>query len=408
MIDRQKVVIIGHGYTSRLGVIRAVAQAGCEITVIVMAGQKRLGKGLDTTRPIDCYSKYVDMVYYCHKKDEEGLVRLLLDKCRSRDGRRVIVIPDSDFSASVIDKNLDILKDAFVFPHIRHTQGEVTKWMDKDRQKELARTVGLHVAGARVVDVIGGKYKLPAGIVYPCFPKPLVTLMGDKYMKRCDNEADLRAVIEYLGRQRDNKVLVEDFKVIEEEYALLGFSDGTEVVIPGIIHFVRPSKSHFGLALQGEILPVGGFEEVLEIFRELIRRIGYVGVFDIDFFRSDGVLFFDEVNLRIGGSGYAVTKMGVNLPAMMVRFLSGESYADLPQALPPDAHAVFVNERMCLDDWFQGYLSTKACRQIIESSDISFVRDEQDPGPQQALEREMAGRRFRRLVRKIVKLLRKS
>ena len=44
-------------------------------------------------------------------------------------------------------------------------------------------------------------------------------------------------------------MLVEDFKIIEEEYALLGFSDGNEVIIPGIIHFLTHSKSHFGLAM---------------------------------------------------------------------------------------------------------------------------------------------------------------
>ena len=63
---KQKVVIIGHGYASRLGVIRSVAQIGCEITVIAMTGYRRDGKTLNTRKPIDCYSKYVSNVYYCH------------------------------------------------------------------------------------------------------------------------------------------------------------------------------------------------------------------------------------------------------------------------------------------------------------------------------------------------------
>ena len=185
MAVKQRVIIIGHGFTSRLGVIRSATEVGCEIVVIVMAGEKRFRKGLDTTKPIDCYSKYVNTVYYCHKKDEEGLIHLLMDKCRD-EGRKPVIIPDSDFSASVIDKNLNILKDYFVFPHINNQQGEVTKWMDKERQKELAMLVGLNVAKARVVDVVEGKYTLPADVLYPCFPKPLVTLKGDKYMKRCE------------------------------------------------------------------------------------------------------------------------------------------------------------------------------------------------------------------------------
>ena len=39
----QKVVVIGHSFSSRLSIIRSIAQIGCEITVIVMTGLKRDG-----------------------------------------------------------------------------------------------------------------------------------------------------------------------------------------------------------------------------------------------------------------------------------------------------------------------------------------------------------------------------
>lgn len=396
---KQRVVVIGHGYTSRLGVIRSVAEIGCEITVIVMTDRKRFGNKLDTTQPIDCYSKYVNTIYYCYKKDEEGLVRLLLGKCACP-GQKSILIPDSDFSASVIDKNLNRLDQDFIFPHIHHMQGEVMRWMDKGLQKDLAKSIGLNVAASCVVDVIGGQYEIPSGVGYPCFPKPLITIWGDKYMKRCNNEAELRSVIEYLGSKRDNKVLVEDFKIIEEEYALLGFSDGNEVIIPGIIHFLTPSKSHFGLAMQGEIMPVKGFEDLLVKFKAFVKSVGYVGVFDIDFFKSDGLYYFGEMNLRFGGSGCAVTKMGVNLPAMMVKSFSGESIEDMDKEITK--RATFVNERMCTDDWYQGFLTTEQYHRMIKDSNICFVADEQDPSPQKAFEKKQKSLVFRRKVRNVM------
>ena len=73
---KQKVIIIGHGYTSRLCVIRSVAQLGCDITVIVIAGKKKDGS-LNTKKPIDCYSKYVNRILYC-KSDADMLIQLLL------------------------------------------------------------------------------------------------------------------------------------------------------------------------------------------------------------------------------------------------------------------------------------------------------------------------------------------
>ena len=74
---KQKVVVIGHGYTSRLGVIRALGREGYEVTVIVMTGYNRDGKTLNTKKPIDCYSKYVSRVLYC-PSDREKLIQLLL------------------------------------------------------------------------------------------------------------------------------------------------------------------------------------------------------------------------------------------------------------------------------------------------------------------------------------------
>ena len=403
---QQRVVVIGHGYTSRLGVIRSVAQAGCYVIVVVLTVRKRNGE-LDTTKPVDCYSRCVKEIYYCHKKDEQGLIHVLLDHCVD-ENQKTIIIPDSDFSASVVDRHQGLLEDSFVFPHIHHKEGEVCRWMDKGLQKDLARSLGMNVAGGRVVAISDGDYTLPVDIRYPCFPKPLVTLKGDKYMRRCDRESELRTVIEHLGKMGAGKVLVEDFIQIEEEYAVLGFSDGVSVCIPGIICFLRPSKSHFGLALQGRVTSAEGFEPLIEQFKTFVLSVGYVGLFDIDFFLSGGLYYFGEMNLRFGGSGYAVTKMGVNLPAMMVSALSGQDKGDLQMEIPRRAEAVFVNERMSLDDWYQGYITTKEFLRLETSADISFIRDEQDPGPQQVFEKCFAARRLRRVIRNIVKPLHKK
>ena len=41
---KQHVVIIGHGFTSRLALIRSLAELGCEITVVVTVLHGRLGR----------------------------------------------------------------------------------------------------------------------------------------------------------------------------------------------------------------------------------------------------------------------------------------------------------------------------------------------------------------------------
>lgn len=386
---KQKVVVIGHGYTSRLGVIRALGRAGYEVIVIVMTFLKKDGKEAIVSKPIDCYSKFVSQVFYC-VTDEEKLIQILLDKCIDKH-QKVVVIPDSDFSAATIDLNQDRLKDHFLFPHINHEQGAIVEWMDKIRQKETADRVGLDVAKGWLIQVKDGIYTIPLDLRYPCFPKPLATLVGAKTgLGKCDSEKDLRKAIDLLIKRSSTiSILVEEYKKIEAEHALLGLSDGKKVVIPGIIHTSSLAcGGHFGVAKQGKIIPITGFEDLVERFKQFVLQTGFVGIFDIDFYKSEGRYYFCEMNFRYGGSGYAYTAMGVNLPAMFVRMMTED--APINEKTLITKSATFVNERMCLEDWYFGYISKGEYNSLLRESDISFVTDDEDTLP---------GRMYKKMVR---------
>lgn len=402
---KQKVVIIGHGYTSRLGMIRALGMAGYEVIVIVMTWYKRDGKTLDTSKPIDCYSKYVSRYLFNLASDTEGLIGLLLRECVDSN-QKVVVIPDSDVSAAAIDMNHDRLSPYFLFPHINHEQGAVVDWMDKTRQKALASECGLAVAKSWNIHVVDGEYTIPNVLQYPCFPKPLATIAGGKGgLKRCNNEEELRNVMAVLVQNKPTiDIMVEEFRNIQTEYAVLGFSDGKDVVIPGILEILSMANGgHFGVAKQGKIMPVQGYEELVEKFKDFVGRIGFVGIFDIDFYKSDGELFFGELNLRYGGSGYAVTASGVNLPEMLVKTLLRQSIAELPKQIAKTS--VFCNERMCVDDWYGGYISTVTFIKLMRQSGIRFVRDINDTVPQDRFIKESLNlvRNAKRIVKYLIR-----
>ncbi len=399
---KTKVVIIGHGYTSRLGIIRSLAELDCEITVIAMVFNGPIGRFIrgNGGKPIDCCSKYVNRVLFCNVTDGEGLIQLLLNKCTDND-QKVILIPDSDFSAAVIDNNLDRLKDWFLCPNIRNKAGMVEHWMDKTVQKELAKRLGLNVAEGRIVTVKDKHYSFPSGVEYPCFTKALATISGGKqFLRRCDDEAALRRLLDKVAQRFDTEVLIEDYKHIDKEYAVVGFSDGSSVFIPGVIEFIVNSRSHFGIAREGKIRPNDGFEPLLEKFKEVVRQIGFYGLFDIDFYESNDRFYFGEINLRFGGSGYSYTAMGVNLPAIFVRSLIGESISSYPKEVSTEA--TFVNERMCIDDYLLGYLTEAECKSIIERSDIRFVYNSIDMAPNRKLEREYGIIRLKRFRRNLI------
>ena len=136
-----------------------------------------------------------------------------------------------------------------------------------------------------------------------------------------------------------------------------------------------------------------------EQFKHYIIKVGFVGVFDIDFYWGDGKWWFGELNLRFGGSGYAITKMGVNLPVMLVKLFVGDQWDNGNQKVE-DA-AVFVNERMCIDDWYRGFISTKELRNMLKSADISFVNDEKDPEPQKTFIRSFKTMCLKKMIKKL-------
>ena len=368
-----RVVVLGHSYLSRLSIIRALGIYGYDITVMIVARDKH-------NVMIDCRSKYVNRVLVCPSFDGQTLVKVLLERCADKDAK-TILIPTSDVTVGMIDEHLDELKNYFLFPHINHEQGRIVHWMDKLVQKALAREMGMRVAESWLIDIRNQKYTIPNDIVYPCFTKPQMTIHGGKSVfKYCTNETELRDFIHEIRQKRDDvMLLVERYLNIDKEYAVVGFSDGEKVYIPGVIYLEQVSESHFGVARLGKVLPVGSFQPLLEQFKEYVKAIGYIGLFDIDFLECEGKYYFCELNLRFGGSGDAITKMGGNLPLMLVEKLSMGHVQTFPSEITHQA--TFYNERVCLDDWYYGFLSKQDYRKIKCRADFGFIEDNNDPKP---------------------------
>lgn len=397
---QNKVVIIGQGFTGRLSIVRSVAEIGCDITLIVLTHRNKTNGSLIEDKPIDAYSKYVSCTLYCETHNSEMLINILLTKCVDP-AQKTIIFPDNDFSAAAIDEHYNILREHFYCPNINKEQGAIVKWMDKVRQKDLAQDIGLNVTNSTIIEITDGKFVIPDSIEYPCFTKPLVSMLGAKLgIKRCNNRGELEKHLTQLPtlnqRFRNSKLLVEDFKKIDREFAVLGFSDGNEVVIPGIIEIINLAHGRrFGVAVRGKVYPIEDFS-LIEKFSELIKRIGFVGIFDIDYYESGGLLYFGEINLRFGGSGYAYTKTGVNLPVMMIKSFLGESIKEMNQTITN--RATFFNENMAMEDWFSGYMSTKEFKQISKETDIHFVYDENDPAPQKEFEKVFRKKHLKRIA----------
>lgn len=398
----QKVIVIGQGYTGRLSIVRSVAEIGCDVTIIALLSHIYYEQNLKKRKPLDAYSKYVGKTLYCENYNDQMLIDILLEHCVD-ENQKTFIFPDNDFSAAAVDKHRDKLKAHFYIPHIHEKPGAVGEWMDKTKQKALAAQIGLNVVQSKLIHVRKRSFSIPEGINFPCFVKPLVSIVGGKSgLKRCNDKTKLEKHINaFLDNHRFDDVdfMVEDFKAIDREFATLGFSDGKEVIIPGLLQLLHIGHdSHFGVALQGRAFPITGYEDIVEQFKRLVKEIGFVGVFDIDFFESDGKLYFCELNLRFGGSGYAFTKLGVNLPVMMIKSFLGESIDSMNKTITNES--IYFNERMAVDDWYAGYMSTEEFNKIREGSAIKFIENEVDPAPQKMLEKEFRIKKVKKTLKR--------
>lgn len=378
-IMKQKVVVIGHGYTSRLGVIRALGRCGFYIVdVAISSDLQRLRK--QKPKPIDAYSCFVDEFYYA-PANKDDLIKFLLNRF-ANEVQKPVLFPESDFVASAIDAAYDRLTPFFYLPNIDDKQGQMLYWMDKNLQKARAKTFGLNVAGSHIIEIRNGQFSIPGDIKFPCFAKPISTLHGGKKgVGKCETTQELVERLKLISSfQPSMDVMVEDYLQIDKEYALVGFSDGNNVIIPGIIHITHLGQgNHFGVAVAGKVLPPEPFETLIEQFKKLISSIRFVGIFDIDFFGCDNQYYFGEINMRFGGSGTAIIASSDNLPQKYVDFLSKGVYDSYVANVANEA--TFVNERMCHDEWYAGVISNEKYHTLTEGADISFVKDENDAKP---------------------------
>lgn len=394
---KKKVIILGHNALSRLSVARALGKDGYYVIVVAPKQKAQLYK------PLDKYSKYVNEFHYCLYQ-EKALFDYLTHTFH-KESQKIVLFPTSDFTVSVISLFSDKLNNDFCFPHINNKKDTIIEWMNKNKQKQLAADVGLNVAKGCIVVIKNGDYTLPEEIQFPCFIKPLQSINGGKkWLKRCDCKEELLKTLDsIISFEKDIQILVEDFISITHEYAVVGYAHENGAILPGLIEIQQlAGAGHFGVAKKGIICSPSTISDLLDTFSAFITKTGYIGIFDIDFFESNGKYYFGELNLRYGGSTEAYIRNGINLPAIMANHL-GQGI--LPQVVPNIKEAsTFANEITCLDDWYYDVTTFEEYNNILHSADFKFIEDDEDPLPFTKGYRKLIKEKWiKKIIKKIVR-----
>ena len=377
--ERPRVIVAGRTYSSNLCMARSLGEAGYDVEVLrVFIKRPRRRNRMRAIKP-DAYSKYVKAYRICVSGRRRRKVVDALLKMADPE-RKMLVVPVDDFVESIIDQNYDELSEHFILSSIKGEQGEISRLMSKSVQKKLAIEAGLPVVGSTVIKSEDGVFTIPDTVKYPCFIKPNVSENSYKTrMCRCDSEEELHQILSGYAAKQDFEMLVEDFVEIDREYSLLGLSVKEGVLCPGFfVAEVGGQKEHRGVALLGRVLPVEQQQKLIDDIAAFVGSLGFDGLFDVDLIGStDGKMYFVELNLRYGGSGYAITQSGLNLPGMYADYKLLGKPIDF-NAKVEDAGKVFVNERILLDEYVRGRLSAKEAKELISRAQIFFMKNDED------------------------------
>ena len=278
-----------------------------------------------------------------------------------------------------MDENLDQLKDIFLLPHVDYSQGEVLKLMDKDYQKRLAKRVGMDVARTWICNYVNGKYDIPEGITFPCFTKPQESYSAalKHFLKKCDNREQLEILLKRVARSYQLPFLIEEYIDITKEYGVQGVSLGNKSIIPAIVY---KDSNRRGLTATGRIFPMSSIPELQNKLLEFIKETHFCGIFDIDLFESHGKFYFNELNVRLGANGFALTYGIYNVPGIFMKYLLGLSDGEYTGPIEFKEKS-FASEKVIRDMYYDGSLSFKEYKKKKKEADILSLQFYGDNGP---------------------------
>ena len=378
--ENPRILISGRNYSTNLTLARSLGKAGYEVEVLrIFQTRPKKNDPMKKLKP-DAYSKYIKAYYVCVSQRR---TRRIVNRMKSiaDPDRKMLLVPADDLIANIADDYMDELKEYYYLPNINDTPREINKLMSKDYQKKLAKEAGLPVVNSCLIRTREGQFEIPDSVTYPCFMKPNISRFSSKRrMRVCRSENELSQYLTEFSQKKDVEMLVEDYMDIAKEYSLLGLSTRDGVLAPGF--FVATAGGHIehrGVAVTGKLLPCRDYQPLISDLIKFVESLNYEGLFDIDLVETrDGKMYFIEINMRYGASGYAVTECGINLPGMYADYVFHGTPIDT--TLNIDDHLCsFVSEKVMIEEFVQSRVTDREMKRMMKDADVHFVMADDDP-----------------------------
>lgn len=375
--NKPLVVVVSRNYSTGLGVIRSLGEAG--YTVDLIASVKKPGSSV-----IASSSKYVrNSVEVLSRKIQgdtgENILEVLMEYAKNNSGKKVL-FPADDFTTSVVDKNREVLNEYFVMPETKCGRS-VTECMDKTFQSQIAKETGLLIPAEWNIS-LREEIEIPTDMIYPCFVKPVQSFAGHKTeMAVCDNKTQLYAhLLEMKSFYADRDVLVQEFLNIDKEIDLSGVCDDQKIIIPAVIEKTHIAQYERGVTMSGRLVPTDTLGETTDKIIKMMQKFRYTGMFDMEMNICGDKIYFNEVNFRSGGPNYSYQLNGVNLPDIFVKAATGIEYTPEEETMTTFGKT-FVYEKVAWEDYIHGYMTKSEMHKCINDADYTLLANDEDDAP---------------------------
>ena len=200
---------------------------------------------------------------------------------------------------------------------------------DRRRFDAVARELGLLQPPNGTATSVDEAVAVAERVGYPALVRPSYVL-GGRAMEIVYDEASLR---EYFSRavqvSEDRPVLIDRFLEDAYEADVDAVSDGTRVVIGAVMQHIEDAGIHSGdsaCVLPPYIIGERDLEAMRRQTEAMARRLGVVGLINVQFAIRDGAVYVLEVNPRASRTIPFVSKaVGVPLASIAARVMLGET-----------------------------------------------------------------------------------
>lgn len=332
-LHTHKAVILGANYYIGLSLIRDLGSHGVHVTAIDYSEDGTYG----------FHSKYCAerLIAPHYQQDPQGLLHVLINYAKQQ-SHPPVLFPSADPYVEFIDRYLPELRQYYLINQTE--QGLNTEAMDKGKLHALASKHGVLVPETVTTGEDDYIAKAEQKIGFPCLVKPVdsPTFVAKFRRKlfRVETKSELIEKVE-LAKEAGIEVMIQriipgfdDHMVTFDAY----LNQQSKVTHWVTCQKLRQFPINYGASVytQQRYIP-----ELYDCGAAFLEKIGWKGFAEIEFKKDahSGKYYLIEINTRTTNLNALLTKVGMNMPYIAYRELTGNPLA--PDAIRQDTGLVF-------------------------------------------------------------------